>query len=129
MRGMVDVDSRALAEQFFVTLESRSWDEFGALLDPDVEYEIPQSGERILGRDRYVQFNSEYPGGWHLSPKMTVADEGGAAVWFSWTLGDGVFSDGVVFLRIVDGLVTKVTDFWPEPYEAPPGREHLVEQT
>jgi hypothetical protein len=32
-----------------------------------------------------------------------------------------------VFLRIVDGLITHVTDFWPEPYEPPPGREHLVE--
>jgi len=21
-----------------------------------------------------------------------------------------------------------VTDFWPEPYEPPPGREHLVER-
>jgi len=22
----------------------------------------------------------------------------------------------------------RVTDFWPEPYEPPPGREHLVER-
>jgi len=27
-----------------------------------------------------------------------------------------------------DGLITRVTDFWPEPYEPPPGREHLVER-
>jgi len=25
-------------------------------------------------------------------------------------------------------LITQVTDFWPEPYEPPPGREHLVER-
>ena len=25
-------------------------------------YEIPQSRERIRGRDRYLQFNQEYPG-------------------------------------------------------------------
>ena len=24
-----------------------------------------------------------------------------------------------------DGWITKVTDFWPEPYEPPAGREHL----
>jgi len=27
-----------------------------------------------------------------------------------------------------DGWITKVTDFWPEPYEPPAGREHLVER-
>jgi hypothetical protein len=25
-------------------------------------------------------------------------------------------------------LITQVTDFWPESYEPPPGREHLVER-
>lgn len=45
-------NSRTLAERFFATLEARQWDDFAALLDPDVTYEIPQSGERILGRDR-----------------------------------------------------------------------------
>jgi hypothetical protein len=25
-------------------------------------------------------------------------------------------------------LVTKITDFWPDPYEPPPGREHLTER-
>jgi len=121
------LDSRALTEQFFATLEARDWDGFRALLHEDVVYEIPQSGERILGRDRYVQFNSEYPGEWHLAPKTIVADEGGAGVWFDWTLGDGEHNDAVVFLQVADGLITRVTDFWPEPYDPPPGREHLVE--
>ena len=122
------MDSRTLAERFFVTLEARDWDGFAALLDRDVVYEIPQSGERILGRDRYVQFNSEYSGDWHLTPKVLVADEAGAGVWFDWTLGDGEHSDGVVFLQVTGDVITRVTDFWPEPYEPPPGREHLVER-
>ena len=125
---MTTLDSRALAERFFVTLESRDWNAFGALLAEDVTYEIPQSRERILGRDRYVQFNSEYPGQWHLAPKVIVADERGAAVWFDWTLDDDEHSDGVVFMEVADGLITRITDFWPDPYEPPPGREHLVER-
>ena len=24
--------------------------------------------------------------------------------------------------------ITRITDFWPEPYEPPSGREHLVER-
>ena len=30
--------------------------------------------------------------------------------------------------QYADGLITSVTDFWPEPYEPPSGREHLVER-
>ncbi|MGP3959181.1 hypothetical protein ACTWPT_24555 [Nonomuraea sp. 3N208] len=26
------------------------------------------------------------------------------------------------------GLISRITDYWPEPYEPPPGREHLVER-
>ena len=34
----------------------------------------------------------------------------------------------IAFFEIEAGRITKVTDFWPEPYEPPPGREHLVER-
>jgi hypothetical protein len=34
----------------------------------------------------------------------------------------------MAFFEFTDGLITGVTDFWPEPYEPPPGREHLVER-
>jgi hypothetical protein len=34
----------------------------------------------------------------------------------------------MAFFEIADGLIVRVTDFWPEPYEPPPGREHLAER-
>jgi hypothetical protein len=79
------------------------------------------------GRDRYLQFNQEYPGDWHLQPKVTIADERHGVVWFEWLL-DGRADDAMAFFEFADGLITRVTDFWPEPYEPPPGREHLVER-
>lgn len=27
-----------------------------------------------------------------------------------------------------DGTIAAITDFWPEPYELPAGRAHLVER-
>jgi hypothetical protein len=33
----------------------------------------------------------------------------------------------MAFFEFADGVITRVTDFWPEPYE-PPGREHLAER-
>jgi hypothetical protein len=120
-------DNRELAERFIASLEARDWDVWAGLLHPAVVYEIPQSRERIRGRDRYLRFNQEYPGDWHLRPKVTIADERRGVVWFEWLL-DGRTDDAMAFFEFADGLITRVTDFWPEPYEPPPGREHLVER-
>ena len=54
--------NRDIAERFIASLEARDWEAWAALLHPDVVYEIPQSRERIRGRDRYLRFNQEYPG-------------------------------------------------------------------
>jgi SnoaL-like domain len=119
--------NRELAERFIASLEARDWDAWAGLLHPAVVYEIPQSRERIRGRDRYLRFNQEYPGDWHLRPKVTIADERHGVAWFEWLL-DGRTDDAMAFFEFADGLITRVTDFWPEPYEPPPGREHLVER-
>jgi hypothetical protein len=47
--------------------------------------------------------------------------------WFERLL-DGRTDDAMAFFEFAGGLITRVTDFWPEQYEPPPGREHLVER-
>lgn len=79
---MTNTDSRALVHDFPRSLEARDWEGFAALLDPDVVYELPQSHERIRGRDSYVQFNAEFPGDWHLAPRLVIADEDNGVAWF-----------------------------------------------
>jgi ketosteroid isomerase-like protein len=123
--------NREIAERFIASLEARDWEAWTALLHPDVVYEIPQSRERIRGRDRYLQFNREYPGDWHLRPRVVIADEQHAVVWFAWSLDgrpDEGSADAMAFFEFADGLITRVTDFWPEPYAPPSGREHLTER-
>ena len=125
---MAPVSTRTLIERFLATLEARDWSGWVDTMHPDVVYELPQSRERIRGRDSYLQFNQEYPGDWHLRPRVVVADEGHGAIWFHWRIGDEPEEDAVVFFGIRDGLIATVTDFWPEAYDPPPGREHLVER-
>jgi len=36
--------------------------------------------------------------------------------------------DAMAFFTFPGGLITRVTGFWPEPYEPPPGRGHPVER-
>jgi ketosteroid isomerase-like protein len=125
------MSTRDLAERFVASLEARDWDGWVATMQPDVVYEVPQTRERIRGRDRYLQFNREFPGDWHLSPAITVADDEHAVVVFRWRVGDAeeqVEQEAIVVFGFHDGLIATVTDFWPDPYEPPPGREHLTER-
>ncbi|WP_233601058.1 MULTISPECIES: nuclear transport factor 2 family protein [Micromonospora] len=58
-----------------------------ALLTDDVVYEMPQTRERIRGRDAFLRFNVEYPGDWHLRARRVVADGGFAALWLDVRVG------------------------------------------
>ena len=121
-------DTATLARAFLATLEDREWAAWEALLSPDVVYELPQTRERIRGRAAYVTFNQTYPGEWHLSPKVVIGDRARAVVWFAWRRGDEA-GEAQVFLEYdAAGLVTSVTDFWPEPYDPPERPAGLVER-
>ena len=56
-----------------------------------------------------------------------IADGTTAAGSMNFTVGDQDLV-GLVYFELHDGLITRITDFWPEPYEPPTGREHLAER-
>lgn len=126
------IDTAELARRFLETLEARDWTSWEALMTEAVVYELPQTRERIRGRAAYRRFNETYPGEWHLSPKVIIGDRQRAVVWFGWTLRGGdseEAGDAQAFFDVDDaGLITKVTDFWPEPYEPPARPDGLVER-
>ncbi|HEX6151344.1 nuclear transport factor 2 family protein [Nocardioides sp.] len=113
---------------YWDTAERRDWDGFAATLSPDVVYDLPQTRERVIGRDRYLTFNREYPGDWHVAIRRVVTDDAGGVAWTDVRVGDE-HVNAIHFFTFDDaGLITRVDDFWPEPYDPPPGREHLVER-
>ncbi len=120
--------TRETIEAYWATLEARDWPAFAAVLADDVVYETPQTRERIRGRDAYVRFNVEYPGDWHLTPRRILVDGDEAACWVDVRVGDEPMF-AIAFIRVAaDGRVREVIDVWPEAYEPPAGREHLVER-
>ena len=57
-----------------------------------------------------------------------VGADAHAATWTRF-LVDGAEQPALTFLDLdAEGRVARVTDFWPEPYDPPAGREHLVER-
>jgi len=121
---------RKTVETYWASAEARGWDTFASTLAEDVVYDLPQTRERIRGREKYVRFNREYPGDWHLSIERIVADpeSGQVVTWLHFTVGLEEMYAINFFTVDADGRIATVTDFWPEPYEPPAGREHLVER-
>ncbi|MFE9649484.1 nuclear transport factor 2 family protein [Streptomyces sp. NPDC006365] len=121
-------DLRKTVETFWATAEARDWAAFGETLAEDVVYTLPQTRERIRGREKFVQFNREYPGDWHLRIERIVAEPGQVVTWIHFTVGLEEMYGISFFTGDDQGRVISMTDFWPEPYEPPAGREHLVER-
>ncbi|MER7608609.1 nuclear transport factor 2 family protein [Nocardioides sp. NPDC127503] len=119
-------DNSALGRRYLELLEARDWDAWTALLADDVVYDMPQTRELINGRASFLEFNQTYPGEWHLTPKVVIADDERAVVWFDWRMDDEA-GESQTFLEIDAGRITRVTDFWPEAYD-PPKRAVSVER-
>lgn len=135
--GTTTAALRGAVEAYWSSAEARDWTAFGATLAEGVVYELPQTRERILGKERYLRFNEEFPGDWHVRVERIVVDAEGrqAAARTGFTVtGDQAGEaplemDAIHFFTFDEkGLITGVTDFWPESYEPPAGREHLVER-
>jgi len=125
-------DLRKTVERFWAAAEARDWTAFAETLAEDVVYTLPQTRERIAGRERYVQFNREYPGDWHLRTERIVAEPGQVVTWAQFTVGLEEMYAITFFTRedseSGDDRITSITEFWPEPYEPPAGRDHLSER-
>ncbi|MFJ9624735.1 nuclear transport factor 2 family protein [Streptomyces sp. NPDC101181] len=133
MTGGTTAALRAAVERYWAAAEDRQWDAFAATLADEVVYELPQTRERIRGKERYLRFNEEYPGDWHVRVERIVTDAEGrqAAARTEVTVAgeEPQELDAIHFFTFDEqGLIVGVTDFWPESYEPPAGREHLVER-
>lgn len=121
-------DLRKSVESFWTLAEARDWTAFADTLAEDVVYTLPQTRERINGRERFVEFNRDYPADWHLRIERIVAEPGQVVTWAHFTVGLEEMYAISFFTGDESGRISTVTDFWPEPYEPPAGREHLTER-
>ncbi|MFI8438049.1 nuclear transport factor 2 family protein [Streptomyces sp. NPDC079020] len=117
-------------QTYWTAADARDWDALAATLADEVVYDLPQSRERIRGKERYVRFTREYSGDRHIRIERIVADgEGRQAAARTHVTAAGEELHAIHFFTFdAQGRITAVTDFWPESYEPPAGREHLVER-
>jgi ketosteroid isomerase-like protein len=118
-----------LIEQFWQLMGTNDFRSVGAVLSDEFVLDWPQSGERIKGRDNYVAMNQEYPanGRWEFTVNRIVGDDNEAVSDVSIT--DGVQqARAISFFTVRDGKIVRMVEYWPDNFDAPDNRKHLVEE-
>lgn len=91
--------------------------------------EWPQSKERIRGAENFARMNAEYPahGRWQFQINRLFGTE--SEVVSEVTVSDGVqHARAISFFSVSNGKIMRLVEFWPDDYEAPAHRSHLVER-
>lgn len=126
---MPDPTAAEVVQAFWRLMATNDFGSVTAVLAEDFVLEWPQSDERIRGAARFAQMNQEYPahGPWRFSVRRLVASATEVVTDVSVT--DGVqHARAISFFTVAEGKVTRLVEFWPEPYAAPANRAHLVEK-
>ncbi|HEX8731322.1 MAG TPA: nuclear transport factor 2 family protein [Ktedonobacterales bacterium] len=120
---------KALVERYWRTMNTNDWRAVGALLHDDFLLEFPQSGERFRGRENFIAFNASYPaaGRWVFTVNSLLAE--GARVVSDVGVSDGARVDRAIsFFEVRDSLIWRMTEFWPDPFEAAAWRAQWTER-
>jgi SnoaL-like domain len=104
-------------------------------LSPEDEYEIrhedyvmemPQSGERIRGREKMREFQEAYPNPPTMQLRRVIVRE---QLWVVEIVSDygGRTYHPVLIIELRDGKIFRDTRYYAEPFEAPEWRAQWVE--
>jgi ketosteroid isomerase-like protein len=124
----MNMDEHEVRELFFERLQHLSPDAEYELRHPDYVMEMPQSGERIRGRDAMRAFQEAYPNPPTIQPRRVV---GSGDVWViegRSDYGDGQIFDVADIVEFRDGRIWRETRYYAEPFDAPQWRAEWVER-
>lgn len=117
--GTTARQTRDLVLRHWALANARDWVGFAALLAEDVVYEVPQTRERVRGRAGYTDFFATWPQPWEARIVKCIADDAGALTVVDFVSNEPT-ATGLSVFEVRGGLITRITDYWPEPYEPGP---------
>jgi hypothetical protein len=94
----------------------------------DYVMEMPQSGERIRGRDKMREFQEAYPTPPTIQLRRVIVREGLWVIEGVNDYGGGRVFSVVLIFELRDGKIWHDTRYYAELFEAPQWRAHLVER-
>ncbi len=140
--------NREVVEEYARALAEDDLDAQDAVLHDDYMNFYPQSGERMRGRATHRAILENYPGG-HVRPEAgrIIGSEDQWVTTPSWTVvhfsgsGDNWVVTGkirypngeewhaVLLLELRDGKISRETNYFAPPFEAPEWRARYVERS
>lgn len=125
---MSEQSAESVVREFWRLMATNDFYSVKSVLSSELIVEWPQSRERIRGPERFCQMNAEYPtdSRWHFQINRLVAS--GEAVVTQVSLTDGTQSaEPISFFTVQAGRITRLVEYWPEPFPPAENRRHLVE--
>jgi ketosteroid isomerase-like protein len=123
-----NLSTEAVVREFWRLMATNDFHSVKAVLAPEFVMEWPQSKERIRGAENFARMNAEYPtnGRWQFQINRLVASASEVVTQVSVTDGQQ-FAEPVSFFTVVAGRITRLVEYWPEPFAAAANRRHLTE--
>jgi limonene-1,2-epoxide hydrolase len=147
--SVAEASPRAVVEAFVRAIEAKDFAAQGALVTDDFVDEMPQSGERIRGRDNARAIAEQYPGGvgtlepsagriigaddrWVMTPTFSILRIEGSGDTYTYTgtvhyPATGEVWHIVVIAVVRQGKIARTTSFYAPKFEAPAWRAPFVE--
>lgn len=117
-----------LAREFWRLMASNDFTLPAQLFAEGFVLDWPQTNERIRGGENFARLNTDYPahGPWRFDIEALMGDATQAVSRVR--ISDGVQTAlAISFFEVEGGQITRMTEFWPEPYTPPANRSHLTE--
>lgn len=124
-------EPETIVREFWRLMASNDFASVAAVLAEDLVVEWPQSKERIRGSKNFIQVNAEYPahGPWKFTVNRLVAGDGDGEVVTQVSVSDGVqTAEPISFFTVRGGKITRMVEYWPEPFQPATNRQQLTEQ-
>lgn len=120
---MTNDHNELLIRKLWSLFSDQNWDDSKKLFHESFVAEWPQSKERFVGADNFVEMNRAYPGNHTIEIQeiLVAGDRVVSAVYIHADTGQQAFATS--FFEIKAGRIAKATEFWGEPYAAPESRK------
>jgi ketosteroid isomerase-like protein len=127
---MDETENQAILDRLYDQVwigESHDFEVMDQVFADDAVVEYPQSGERMRGRANIRPVEENYPG----LPEVTIRRKlvvGDLALVESDLDYQGKPYQEVSIFEFRDGKIVRLTQYFPEPFEAPESRARWVER-
>jgi limonene-1,2-epoxide hydrolase len=128
---MGESENRAAVERFWTALEKEDFEAATEELHEEFQETYPQSGEHIVGKDKFLGLLKSFPG----FPRVNVRrHQGTGDLWVTEAAFDYA-RDGSTPWQVCevqelsDGKIRRITAFFGAPFDPAEWRKPFVEQT